>query len=72
MLTIDEAQQRTEFFLTAQMIEALRAVWKRPIRVGEPVQAAISMEAGCVRARAEVEGRTVLTLEASVDRAEMH
>jgi len=26
MLTIAEAQQRTEFFLTAQMIEALRAV----------------------------------------------
>jgi len=26
MLTIAEAQQRTEFFLTAQMIEALQAV----------------------------------------------
>jgi len=40
-------------------------VWKQPIRVGEPVRAAIAAEDGTLRASAETGGRPALTLAAT-------
>ena len=52
MLTIAEAQQRTEFFLTAQMIEALRAVeYELPSFDAEPREVQL---ADAARSRVQV------------------
>ena len=52
MLTVAEAQQRTEFFLTAQMIEALRAVeYELPSFDGEPREVQL---ADAARSRVQV------------------
>ena len=52
MLTIAEAQQRTEFFLTAQMIEALRAVeYELPSFDAEPREVKL---ADAARSRVQV------------------
>src|ERR1700719_4585882 len=52
MLTVAEAQQRTEFFLTAQMIEALRAVeYELPSFDAEPREVQL---ADAARSRVQV------------------